>query len=122
MNLQQHNINVLKMEKLDIKNMTSTEQDIKNQQKLCMNKNASKTMRKNILQVSFYKLQQMLCYKCVQIGIDIIFVNSFNTSKRCHNCGHIHHNITIKNKVWTCEKCNSTHDRDYNAAINISQL
>ena len=117
--LVKNKVNVLKMEKLDITNMTSVEQDHKNHNKLGISKNASKSMRKNILQVSFFKLQQILCYKCVQIGIDTIYVEAKNTSKKCHCCGHINHNITIKHKTWTCVKCHNVHDRDQNAAINI---
>jgi putative transposase len=41
------------------------------------------------------------------------------SSKTCSCCGKINKELTLKDRVWTCTKCNTTHDRDVNAAINI---
>lgn len=43
------------------------------------------------------------------------------TTPICHKCGH-RTNIELKVRQWTCQNCNSTHDRDINAAINIAQV
>jgi putative transposase len=59
----------------------------------------------------------MLEYKCDRlVKIDKFFASS----QTCSNCGSI--NKEVKNlsiRKWTCPSCNTTHDRDLNASINI---
>ena len=43
----------------------------------------------------------------------------FPSSKTCSCCGHIHEHLDLKDRVYVCEKCGFTIDRDLNAAINI---
>jgi len=53
-------------------------------------------------------------------GVPFIKVNAANTSKACHACGTI--NKALKGElIWTCEECETKHDRDINAAINIAK-
>ena len=45
------------------------------------------------------------------------------TSQKCHECGFI--NKAVKNlsvKKWKCPKCETEHDRDINAAINVEEV
>ena len=50
----------------------------------------------------------------------LIKVNKYYpSSKTCHICGYKKTDLTINNRVWTCPICNTTHNRDYNASINI---
>ena len=45
------------------------------------------------------------------------------TSQTCHVCGFV--NKAVKNlsvKKWTCPKCETKHDRDVNAAINVENI
>ena len=44
------------------------------------------------------------------------------SSKLCSNCGHKVESLSLNIRFWTCESCNSEHDRDINAAINIKQI
>ena len=39
----------------------------------------------------------------------------------CSCCGKINKELTLKDRVWTCQ-CGITHDRDQNAAINIKNF
>ena len=45
----------------------------------------------------------------------------FPSSKLCSVCGYKNANLTLKDRDWTCPDCNTYHDRDYNAAVNIKQ-
>ncbi len=53
-------------------------------------------------------------------GTEIVFINRFYpSSKTCHVCKAVNNDLTLKDRTWTCSSCNTTHDRDLNAAINI---
>ena len=45
----------------------------------------------------------------------------FPSTKRCSACGHVNEHITLRDRVWTCVACKTTHRRDLNAAINLDQ-
>ena len=49
----------------------------------------------------------------------VVFVNPKYTSKTCHKCGHINHELERKTRNWKCPNCKTLLDRDINAAINI---
>jgi putative transposase len=44
------------------------------------------------------------------------------SSKTCSCCGYINKELTLKDREWTCPKCNSVLSRDVNAAINIKSF
>ena len=65
----------------------------------------------------------MLEYKAEWYGTNILKIGRFEpSSKTCSNCGYINKELTLKDRTWTCVKCNTTHDRDINAAINIKNF
>ena len=43
----------------------------------------------------------------------------FPSSKTCSCCGHVHEHLELKDRVYVCEECGFTMDRDLNAAMNI---
>jgi putative transposase len=43
----------------------------------------------------------------------------FPSTKLCSTCGCINQAITLRDRVWTCPDCGTTHQRDQNAAVNI---
>ena len=51
--------------------------------------------------------------------INDVDTSIFPSSKICSVCGWINNNQTLKDRTWTCEKCEVVHDRDVNATINI---
>jgi putative transposase len=46
----------------------------------------------------------------------------FPSSKMCSKCGHLHESLTLKDRVWTCPACGTTHRRDPNASYNLASL
>ena len=41
------------------------------------------------------------------------------TKKLCSSCGKIKNDLTLSDREWTCPSCQTHHDRDVNAAINV---
>ncbi|MBF7682654.1 transposase [Acinetobacter sp. B5B] len=72
-----------------------------------------------ISDMGFYEFKRQLIYKAVEQGKQVKSVGRFfPSSKTCSRCGEISHNLTLKDRAWTCI-CSARHDRDLNAAINI---
>lgn len=68
----------------------------------------------------FGMFRNILQYKCEEHGKHFIKIDKFYpSSKLCHVCGYKNTELTLKDRTWTCPNCNTLHDRDYNAAINI---
>ncbi|EMX0191977.1 transposase [Bacillus cereus] len=81
---------------------------------------------------SFQKLNfffQCLSYKCEKYGIAYVKADKwFASSKICSCCGvKYDHSVqpegqwSLKIREWRCASCNSYHDRDVNASINLSR-
>ena len=61
-----------------------------------------------------------LGYKLAERGKCLVRIDKwFPSSKRCGGCGRINKELTLKERVWVCDGCGSTHQRDENAAGNI---
>jgi putative transposase len=62
----------------------------------------------------------MLKYKAEKEGKTYIEINRFfPSSKTCNVCLNKVGNLLLDVRSWTCEHCQTTHDRDINASINI---
>lgn len=67
----------------------------------------------------FGMFRDMLFYKLKQRGKKFIKIDKwYPSSKMCRYCGTINSNLTLSQRVWTCE-CGKVLNRDENAAINI---
>lgn len=61
-----------------------------------------------------------LKYKLEDLGKQLIKIDKwFPSSKMCSNCGNIKDNLQLSDRVYHCERCGITLNRDYNASINI---
>jgi len=76
-----------------------------------------------ISDVSWSTFVSMLEYKADWYGKNILRIGRFSpSSKTCSGCGTINKELTLKDRKWTCPKCNSVLDRDKNASINIKSF
>jgi putative transposase len=80
-------------------------------------------LSRSISDVGWSEFFRQLEYKCIEHGKTLLKIGRFEpSSKLCSVCGTINHSMTLKDRVWTCDSCNTTHDRDINAAINIKKM
>ncbi|WP_405315370.1 RNA-guided endonuclease InsQ/TnpB family protein [Lactobacillus helveticus] len=76
-------------------------------------------LTKSIANASWRIFRQMLEYKCEWYGKKLIAVDPKNTSRICSKCGYNSGAKPLEIREWTCSKCQTKHDRDINAAVNI---
>ena len=77
-------------------------------------------LAKAISQVGWGMFCTMLKYKAENEGKTYQEVDRFfPSSKTCHICLNQVGSLPLDVRHWTCEKCQTKHDRDINAAINI---
>lgn len=102
---------------------------IRENQTIALETLAVKNMVKNhnlaqsINDVSWSTFVSMLEYKADWYGKNILRIGQFSpSSKTCSNCGTINKELTLKDREWTCGSCNTLHDRDVNASINIKSF
>jgi putative transposase len=82
------------------------------------NHNIARSMQ----ELSLYRFKEILKYKAAWYGRDVVEIDRwFPSSKLCSTCGNKNTELTLKDRLWTCSKCNTKHDRDYNAALNIKK-
>jgi putative transposase len=65
-----------------------------------------------------YGFVQMLIYKCLLYGKELVFLDETNTSKMCSGCRHLQA-MPLYKRTYVCTECALVLDRDENSAINI---
>lgn len=75
---------------------------------------------KSVHDLGWGEFVRMLSYKCERYGKTFIMIDQFYpSSKNCGNCGYIHKELALSDRVFICPKCNHLVDRDWQAATNI---
>lgn len=82
----------------------------------------NKKLSRHIADVAWSEFVRQLEYKCAWLGKNLVKIDRFYpSSKTCSCCGEIKQNLTLSDRVYECEHCDTVIDRDLNAAINIKQ-
>ena len=80
----------------------------------------NKHLSQAIQEQCFYEVRRQLEYKSKCNNIVLRIANRFYpSSKLCSCCGNIKKDLKLKDRMYHCDKCNNTIDRDYNASINL---
>jgi IS605 OrfB family transposase len=68
------------------------------------------------------RLQQMISYKCEDLGIPVILAKPDFTSQRCPRCGTIDKFNRRSQALFRCVHCGYQHNADFVASINLREL
>ena len=80
----------------------------------------NRKLSRAIADVSWSKFISILSYKCDWYGVSLHKINRwFASSKTCSECGYQIDNLDLSIREWVCPDCETNHDRDINAALNI---
>jgi putative transposase len=75
---------------------------------------------KSVADNSWGMFRTLLKYKLEEQGKFLVTIDKFfPSSKLCNICGYKNGDLTMSVREWFCLKCNTNHDRDVNAAVNI---
>lgn len=78
------------------------------------------TLASGVSDASFCEFHRQLTYKTKWNGGRIVKVDQFYpSSKTCSQCGTKKDVLTLSERVFYCEECGLTVDRDVNAAMNL---
>lgn len=80
----------------------------------------NRKLSRAISDLGWWSFRTMLEAKSAMYGRDFRAISRWEpTSQRCSCCGEIGGKKELKIREWTCLFCNTTHERDTNAAANI---
>lgn len=78
---------------------------------------------KSISDVGWSSFVLKLQYKAEWYGKTVLRIGRFEpSSKTCNVCGSKNAELQLKDREWKCSVCNTLHDRDVNAAVNIKNF
>jgi putative transposase len=78
-----------------------------------------KRLSAGLLDAALGYLYQMILYKAVKAGKRVIFVDCKYTSQDCNICKYRNILLTLNDREWECPSCGHSHNRDFNASLNI---
>lgn len=80
-------------------------------------------LAKFVSDVAFGELLRQIEYKSAYNDVVVKKADRFYpSSKTCSVCGHVKHDLKLKDRTYRCDKCGTVIDRDYNASLNLLGL
>lgn len=78
-------------------------------------------LAKSIASQKFAEFATKLAQKCEETGIELVKANRwYPSSKTCSGCGFKKQDLSLAERIYTCEHCGLVIDRDLNAALNLA--
>ena len=77
-------------------------------------------LSKAVANQKFFEFRVRLSAKCKEYGIELRIADRFFPSSRtCHGCGCVKTDLKLSDRIYHCDECGYTEDRDYNASLNL---
>lgn len=84
---------------------------------------ANHKLARAVQDMGFYEFRRQLEYKTLLYGSKLVIADRwFPSSKTCSNCRAKKETLTLIERVFRCEYCELSLDRDLNAAINLKTV
>lgn len=81
----------------------------------------NRKLSRAISDMGFFEFRRQLEYKAqMRGGVVVVADRWFPSSKTCSVCGDVQASLPLAVREWTCPSCQTHHDRDINAAINLA--
>ena len=101
---------------------------VTNYDTLCLETLKASNMIKNhnlaqaLSDISIGNFNEILDYKGEWFGCNILRIGQFEPSSKMCSCGVINKELKLSDRVWICQSCGTTHNRDLLAANNIKRF
>lgn len=82
----------------------------------------NRKLSQSIADLGLGRFYTLLEYKIKENGGNYIEIGRFEPSSRLCTCGTINKDLKLSDRVWTCQSCGKTHERDLLAANNIKRF
>lgn len=82
----------------------------------------NRKLSQSIADLGLGRFYTLLEYKMKENGGNYIEIGRFEPSSRLCTCGTINKDLKLSDRVWTCQSCGKTHERDLLAANNIKRF
>jgi putative transposase len=77
-------------------------------------------LARSVGSASFGEIRRQIIYKCEWYGVGLVIADRFYpSSKTCSQCGNVKSALSLSERVYLCDKCGHTLDRDLNASLNL---
>lgn len=78
---------------------------------------------KSLQDANFGEFRRQLQYKATLSGSTVVVADRwFPSSKTCSVCGCVREKLELGERSWVCSHCQTSHDRDVNAAVNLRNV
>jgi len=84
---------------------------------------SNRKLARAVADQGFGAARRMLAYKTERDGGTLVVADRwYPSSKTCSDCGSVKAKLTLKDRIFACDQCGHTEDRDLNAARNLLHL
>jgi putative transposase len=82
----------------------------------------NRRLSRSISDMGFYEFRRQLEYKASLYDSAVVVANRwFASTKTCWKCGYKMEKLSLSIREWQCSSCNTLHQRDLTASINLEK-
>lgn len=78
-----------------------------------------KTFKRIVNEMPYYRLTKYITYKANWLGIPVVTMSEYGTSRTCHFCNS--EGKRVRQGLFKCPSCGHQYNADYNGAFNLAK-